>query len=94
MHCLQCFLPHYAFHVSLQAEYTRVKRELEAMQMMKKEYEELRRNHEKLQHENEEVRVFGRSCFQRHARTNLPSLTTCLHSTYCDNVLTGTQDCG
>ena len=36
-----------------------MKRELEAMQMMKKEYEELRRNHEKLQHENEEVRAFG-----------------------------------
>ena len=30
--------------------------QLEQMQRMKREYDELRRNHEKLQHENEEVR--------------------------------------
>jgi intergrase/recombinase len=61
----------------VQAEYTRVKRELEAMQMMKKEYEELRRNHEKLQHENEEVHAFGADVeFQESKGMISPSRST------------------
>ena len=41
---------------NMREEMARAKRELEAMQRMKAEYEELRKNHEKLQVENEEVR--------------------------------------
>ena len=40
----------------MQLEFDRVKKELEAMQRMKQEYDELRKNHQKLQVENEEVR--------------------------------------
>lgn len=44
-------------------EYERVKRELEQMREMKDKYEELRKTHEKLQVENNEVRkIVGDMC--------------------------------
>lgn len=44
-------------------EYERVKRELEQMREMKDKYEELRKTHEKLQIENDEVRkIVGDMC--------------------------------
>ena len=50
----------------MKAEYDRVKKELEEMRALKSQFDELRKNHEKLQTENEEVRKIVGDMYVSH----------------------------